>query len=168
MLKSLDIPHDFSIIESDSEFQKLKAETGSSTFPQIFVDGEYIRPSKLIAFILAFFGLSICLGPNWNSLDIRGILLVLLGSFCSAGMIVGASKATKIISMSDLIFFSNTIGAMILGIILFIYDHFTLSYSLAGWLGIILICILFNIGQLSLFAATKKIGSEQQAEIESA
>tara|TARA_B100000686_G_C16208128_1_gene674023 strand:- start:43 stop:387 length:345 start_codon:yes stop_codon:yes gene_type:complete len=63
--------------------------------------------------------------------------------------------------MSDLIFFSNTIGAMILGISLFLYDHFTLSYSFEGWLGIILICILFNIGQLSLFAATKKIGSVQ-------
>ena len=42
-----------------------------------------------------------------------------------------------------------------------IYDLFTFSYSLSGWLGIILICILFNIGQLSLFAATKNIGSEQ-------
>ena len=137
------------------------------TFPfwvlliNFFIDGQSIKPLKIMAFILAFFGLSICLGPNWNSLDIRGILLVLLGSFCSAGMIVGASKATKIISMSDLIFFSNTIGAMILGISLFLYDHFTLSYSFEGWLGIILICILFNIGQLSLFAATKKIGSVQ-------
>ena len=137
------------------------------TFPfwvlllNFFIEGKSIKPLKLIAFILAFFGLSICLGPNWNSLDIRGILLVLLGSFCSAGMIVGALKATKIISMSDLIFFSNTIGAMILGIFLFIYGHFTVSYSLGGWLGIILICILFNIGQLSLFAATKNIGSAQ-------
>ena len=137
------------------------------TFPfwvlllNFFLDGKSIKPSKLIAFILAFFGLSICLGPNWNSLDIRGIFLVLFGSFCSAGMIVGASKATKIISMSDLIFFSNTIGAMILGIFLFIYGNFTLSYSLGVWFGIILICILFNIGQLSLFAATKKIGPAQ-------
>ncbi len=137
------------------------------TFPfwvlllNFFIDGKSIKLLKLIAFILAFFGLSVCLGTNWNSLDIRGILLVLLGSFCSAGMIVGASKATKIISMSDLIFFSNTIGAIILGIFLFMYGYFTLSYSLGGWLGIMLICILFNIGQLSLFAATKKIGPAQ-------
>ena len=137
------------------------------TFPfwvlliNFFIDGESIKPIKLVAFVLAFFGLSICLLPNWDSLDIRGILLVLFGSLCSAGMIVGASKATKFISMPDLIFFSNSIGTIIVGIILFFYDSFSFAFSLGGWFGIILICILFTIGQLSLFAATKNIGSAQ-------
>ena len=137
------------------------------TFPfwvlviNFLIDRQPIKPFKLLAFILAFFGLSICLGPNWEILDIRGILLVLLGSLCSAGMIVGASKATKVISMADLVFFSNTIGAIIVGLMLYLSDGFSLSYSLNGWLGILSICILFTIGQLSLFGATKNIGSTQ-------
>ena len=137
------------------------------TFPfwvlmiNFLIDGVSVKPLKILAFILAFFGLSLCLGPNWDLLDIRGISLVLIGSLCSAGMIVGASKATKVISMHNLIFFSNTIGAIIVGLILFLSDSFSLSHSPSGWLGIFSICILFTIGQFSLFSATKYIGSAQ-------
>jgi len=137
------------------------------TFPfwvliiNFMIDGISVKPIKIFAFILAFFGLSVCLGPNWNLLDMRGISLALIGSLCSAGMIVGASKATKIISMPDLIFFSNIVGAIIVGLILFFTGSFSLSYSLGSWLGIFTICILFTIGQLSLFAATKNIGASQ-------
>ena len=44
------------------------------TFPfwvlllNFFIDGKSIKPLKLIAFILAFFGLSICLGPDFHEI----------------------------------------------------------------------------------------------------
>ena len=137
------------------------------TFPfwvlliNFIIDGVAVKPLKLLAFILAFSGLALCLGPNWNVLDPRGIALVLFGSLCSAGMIVGASKATQVISMPDLIFLSNTIGAIIVGLILFFSDSFSMSHTIGGWSGIASICILFVLGQLSLFAAIKFIGSAQ-------
>ena len=116
---------------------------------------------KLFAFVLAFSGLALSLGPTWEVLDWRGIALVLGGSICSAGMIVGATKATQIISMSDLVFLSNTIGVILVGLILFFTDSFSLTQTTWVWSGIATICILFVFGQLSLFAATIAIGSVQ-------
>ncbi|MEC9069033.1 MAG: DMT family transporter [SAR324 cluster bacterium] len=126
-----------------------------------FIDGVVVSRLNFLSFILAFFGLAICLGPSWEVLDWRGIALVLGGSLCSAGMIIGASKATKLVSMTDLVFLSNTVGVIFVGIILYLTDSFSLSQTIDGWSGIAVICILFIIGQLSLFAATKSIGSTQ-------
>ena len=76
-------------------------------------------------------------------------------------MIVGATKASQIISMSDLVFLSNTIGVILVGLILFFTDSFSLNQTTWVWSVIATICILFVFGQLSLFAATKTIGSAQ-------
>ena len=58
-------------------------------------------------------------------------------------------------------FFSNTVGAVFVGVILLVIDTFTLSHTPWGWAGIAAICILFIVGQLLLFAATRHIGSTQ-------
>ena len=64
------------------------------TFPfwvlliNFIIDGVAVKPLKLLALLLAFSGLALCLGPNWHVLDPRGIALALFGSLCSAGMIV--------------------------------------------------------------------------------
>ena len=137
------------------------------TFPfwvlllNFLIHGIVLNRSKLFAFVLAFTGLALCLGPTWEVLEWQGIALVLGGSLCSAGMIVGATKATQNIPMFDLVFFSNTIGVLFVGMILFFTDSFSLPQTYGGWSGIATICILFVIGQLSLFAATKTIGSAQ-------
>ena len=80
-------------------------------------------------------------------------------------MIVGATKATQIITMSDLVFLSNTIGAILVGLIVFFTDSFSLTLTTWVWSGIATICILFVFGQLSLFAATNTIGSTQTSLI---
>ena len=137
------------------------------TFPfwvlllNFIIHGIVVSWIKLFAFVLAFSGLALSLGPTWEVLDWRGIALVLVGSIFSAGMIVGATKATQIISMSDLVFFSNTIGVILVGLVLFFTDSFSLNKTTWVWSVIATICILFIIGQLCLFAATKTIGSEQ-------
>ena len=137
------------------------------TFPfwvlllNFIIHGIVVSWIKLFAFVLAFSGLALSLGPTWEVLDWRGIALVLVGSIFSAGMIVGATKATQIISMSDLVFLSNTIGVILVGLVLFFTDSFSLTQTTWVWSGITTICIFFVFGQLSLFAATKTIGSEQ-------
>ena len=137
------------------------------TFPfwvlllNFIIHGIVVSWLKLFAFVLAFSGLALSLGPTWEVLDWRGIALVLGGSICSAGMIVGATKATQIISMSDLVFLSNTIGVILVGLILFFTDSFSLNQTTWVWSVIATICILFVFGQLCLFAATKTIGTAQ-------
>ena len=137
------------------------------TFPfwvlllNFIIHGIVVSWIKLFAFVLAFSGLALSLGPTWEVLDWRGIALVLVGLIFSVGMIVGATKASQIISMSDLVFLSNTIGVILVGLIIFFTDSFSLNKTTWVWSVIATICILFIIGQLCLFAATKTIGSEQ-------
>ena len=61
--------------------------------------------------------------------------------------------------MSDLVFLSNTIGVIFVGLILFFTDSFSLNQTTWVLSVIATICILFVFGQLCLFAATKTIGS---------
>ena len=126
-----------------------------------FIDGEVPERLKLIAFVIAFFGLALTLGPTWQVLDWRGIALVLAGALGSAGMIIGGAKSVQLISMRNLVFFSNTVGAVLVGIIILLTDTFSLSQTPLGWAGIVSICVLFVFGQLFLFAATSHIGSAQ-------
>ena len=42
MLRTLQIPHEVKIIDNDNKFQSLNKITNYSSFPQIFIDGEFI------------------------------------------------------------------------------------------------------------------------------
>ncbi len=64
------------------------------------IDREIPKLHKLFAFIVAFFGLALSLGPTWEVLDLLGIVLVLCGSVASAGFIVAGSKAVHLITGS--------------------------------------------------------------------
>ncbi|GIT06681.1 MAG: hypothetical protein CM1200mP30_03110 [Pseudomonadota bacterium] len=56
------------------------------------IDREIPKLHKLFAFIVAFFGLALSLGPTWEVLDLLGIVLVLCGSVASAGFILQVQK----------------------------------------------------------------------------
>ncbi|MCP4974065.1 MAG: DUF296 domain-containing protein [Prochlorococcus sp.] len=49
MLRSLDIQHTVKTIENDEEFNLVKQRSGVSTFPQIFIDGEFLGGYEALA-----------------------------------------------------------------------------------------------------------------------
>jgi len=59
------------------------------------VDGERLTPARLGIFALAFVGLFIALGPNFTSLDWRGLLLALMGAAAAAAQFFFAMRATR-------------------------------------------------------------------------
>ena len=42
MLRTLQTPHEIKVVENDNDFNSLHKRTNHSTFPQIFIDGEFI------------------------------------------------------------------------------------------------------------------------------
>ena len=129
------------------------------------IDREIPKLHKLFAFIVAFFGLALSLGPTWEVLDLLGIVLVLCGSVASAGYIVAGSKAVQMIATPVLLFYSNTLAVFLVGAVMFYSDTFSINHTILGWTGIGAVCLLFTIGQFFLFSGTKHTGSAQASLI---
>lgn len=129
------------------------------------IDREIPKLHKLFAFLLAFLGLALSLGPTWEILDLLGIILVLSGSVASAGFIIAGTKAALLIPTRDLLFYSNTLAVFLVAAFMFFTDTFSISHTYLGWTGIAAVCILFTIGQLCLFSGTKHTGSAQASLI---
>ena len=129
------------------------------------IDREIPKLHKLFAFIVAFFGLALSLGPTWEVLDLLGIVLVLCGSVASAGYIVAGSKAVQMIATPVLLFYSNTLAVFLVGAVMFYSDTFSINHTILGWTGIGAVCLLFTIGQFFLFTGTKHTGSAQASLI---
>ena len=129
------------------------------------IDREIPKLHKLFAFIVAFFGLSLSLGPTWEVLDLLGIVLVLCGSVASAGFIVAGSKAVHLVATPILLFYSNTLAVFLVGAVMIYSETFSISLTILGWTGIGAVCFLFTIGQFFLFTGTKHTGSTQASLI---
>ena len=129
------------------------------------IDREIPKLHKFFAFIVAFFGLALSLGPTWEVLDLLGIVLVLCGSVASAGYIVAGSKAVQMIATPVLLFYSNTLAIFLVGAVMFYSDTFSINHTILGWTGIGAVCLLFTIGQFFLFTGTKHTGSAQASLI---
>lgn len=59
------------------------------------IDGERLTPARLGIFGLAFAGLFIALGPNFASLDWRGLVLAMMGAAAAAAQFFFAARATR-------------------------------------------------------------------------
>ena len=129
------------------------------------IDREIPKLHKLFAFIVAFFGLALSLGPTWEVLDLLGIVLVLCGSVASAGFIVAGSKAVHLIATPVFLFYSNTLAVFLVGAVMIYSETFSISLTILGWTGIGAVCLLFTIGQFFLFTGTKHTGSAQASLI---
>ena len=129
------------------------------------IDREIPKLHKFFAFIVAFFGLALSLGPTWEVLDLLGIVLVLCGSVASAVYIVAGAKAVQMIATPVLLFYSNTLAVFLVGVVMLYSGTFSISHTILGWTGIGAVCLLFTIGQVFLFTGTKHTGSAQASLI---
>lgn len=59
------------------------------------VDRQPLRPQTLLAYLLAFVGLALALGPSFEALDWRGIALALGGAAAAAVMFLGTRRLTR-------------------------------------------------------------------------
>lgn len=135
------------------------------TFPFVIlslnyiIDRERVSPAQLLAFVIAFGGLALALGPSWEALDWRGVALVLVGAVGAATMIMGSERALRHISMPALGTLSNAGGAVIAGVVMVAMGAFALPETGIGWLGFAGVCGCYLVGQVLLYSATHTIGS---------
>jgi drug/metabolite transporter (DMT)-like permease len=135
------------------------------TYPTIvclltyFLKDEEMFPQKIIALLVSAVGLILVLGPAFNSVDIRGVLAILLAAVMYANYIVFSNRVLKevhwlpsssIVSMSAAVFF------LIIGLFTGEIDLFVPWQVFACGTGIALFSTVLAIG--GLYAGISMIG----------
>jgi drug/metabolite transporter (DMT)-like permease len=132
------------------------------TFPVIvaalapITDKRPLRPGAYVAFLLAFAGLALALGPSLDQLDWRGLLLAAGASLSAVLLFLFIPRATRLCNELTVAFHTILWGTLLWTSILFLSDGLRLpsaplAESWAGWLGLALAGVFFGLGNLFQF-----------------
>lgn len=132
------------------------------TFPVIvaalapITDRRPLKPGAYAAFLLAFAGLVLALGPGLEDLDWRGLLLASGASLSAVLMFLFVPRATKLCNELTVGFHAVLWGTLLWTPILFLSDGLRLpsagyAEAWAGWLGLALAGLFFAMGNLFQF-----------------
>jgi len=122
------------------------------------VDKQKIERGRLIAFLVAFCGIGLAVGPSFNVLDWRGIALALLGGFgvMSIFMCTGAAlKHAKPVSIS---FYSNLFAIPMITVVMMALDGYQAPTTTTGMAGLLGVCIFYALAILIQYVAIHTIG----------
>ena len=139
------------------------------TFPLIvaaishFQEGARLGPMRVGAFLLAFTGLVIALGPSLSELDWRGIALASVAAVSTAVTFI---LSRRLVSELGVFTFTMYISAgsffLIMGVILLV-GGIALPQNIIGWTGLSGAAFGYVLGILAMFTAIKYVGSAAAA-----
>lgn len=141
------------------------------TFPLIvlalapFTEGEKIDRIAVVAFVMAFAGVALAIGPSFGSLDPLGIILAIGAACGGAALFLITSKVGQRVDGFVLSFWSNLSGFVLsFGLIAFA-GGWLLPGGPEGWTGISLVVLLYIVAMGLLFLGTPRAGSTRAAMI---
>ena len=112
-------------------------------------------PYRIAAFVLAFAGLALALGPSLEGLDWRGVSYALIASLGAAILFVMTPRATQHISVYTLTIWAFVGGLVLSLIVLPWLGDYAMPHANLGWTGFSLAISLYIFGQLTNFAALR-------------
>ncbi len=112
-------------------------------------------PGRSLAFLLAFVGLALALGPSLGSLDWRGIALALTASAGATLLFMTTPRATRHVSVYTLTVWSFIGGLALALLVLPRLGDYALPEVAVGWWGFALAIGFYIVGQLTNFAALR-------------
>jgi len=128
-----------------------------------FQEGARLGPMRVGAFLLAFTGLVIALGPSLADLDWRGITLASLAAVSTAVTFI---LSRRLVSELGVFTFTMYMSAgsvfLIMGVILLV-GGIALPQNTIGWTGLSGAAFGFVVGILAMFTAIKHVGSAAAA-----
>jgi drug/metabolite transporter (DMT)-like permease len=127
------------------------------------VDKQKIDKGRLIAFGAAFMGIGMAVGPSFNVLDWRGIVLALLGGFGVMATFMFTSSALKHVTPVTISFYSNLFALPLMAVTMMLMGGFAPPTTSMGVAGLTGVCILYATAILMLYAAIHSIGKTMTA-----
>ncbi len=119
------------------------------------INRELPGPYRIVAFLLAFTGLALALGPSLEGLAWTGVGLALIASLGATLLFIMTPRATKHISIYTLTVWSFIGGLALTLSILPMFGDYSMPRTTVGWTGFTLAVSFYLVGQLTNFAALR-------------
>ena len=114
----------------------------------------------MLAYFLALLGIILVIGPNFQNLDIRGVLLA-LGAGCTASiMFFVGHVAGPDAKPSALIFFGSSVLTIIALILMLVLDRFQMPQSLVGWEYLSMGTFFYSCGMILVLIAVNYLRAD--------
>ncbi|MBT4934069.1 MAG: DMT family transporter [Rhodospirillaceae bacterium] len=128
-----------------------------------FIDKQKIDRARLIAFGAAFIGIGMAVGPSFNVLDWRGIVLALMGGFGVMATFMFTSRALKYVKPTSVSFYSNVFAVPMMAVMMVMLGGFEPPTTGMGIAGLTGVCVFYGLAILMLYAAIHSIGKTMTA-----
>ena len=127
------------------------------------VGDEKLTHVRVAALLVGFSGLSLVLAPTLGSVDIRGVLLALLGGVSVAVSFLFMRRLTvSVPSMQLSAMVTAGASCLFIGAVLG-WEGYTPPTTSLGWFGVIANAGVYTIGLVCLYAGVRRLGSLRAA-----
>lgn len=130
-----------------------------------FIYGEQLGLLKVLAFLIAFIGLALALGPSSDTLDWRGVVLVVFGAMGSAATLLLSRRLSRSLGPFTLTFYVNVVNTILIVGVISVMGDIAWPYTASGWVGVTGGTLCFVIAILVMFAAVARVGPATTAMI---
>ncbi|MCP5373033.1 MAG: DMT family transporter [Hyphomicrobiales bacterium] len=123
------------------------------------------RPGRRqgLAFVAAFAGLALALGPQLQVLDPRGIALALTGAVGQAGLMLCGARAAERLGPLRLSFHTNLLALPLFALALVLLGGPSWPGAAAGWAGFGGVMAVGAVAVVAMFAAARAAGPARAA-----
>lgn len=124
-----------------------------------FIQKQRLGLRQVAAFVLAFGGLVLALGPSIEVLDGRGVALALLAAVSAATVFVISPPVVSAYNALGVSLYTNLIGACLVPLFLTFLGGFALPETASGWLGLGGLSTFYIGAILAMFLALHAAGA---------
>ncbi len=141
------------------------------TFPLIvaatsrFVEGERLGGVRALAFLIAFAGLALALGPSIDELDWRGVALAAVGAVASAMTLILSRPLLVEQGVFTFNLYVNAGSAVLIVGVILLVGGIAWPHDASGWTGLGGATLFFAVAVLVLFGAIRYAGPAHTAMI---
>jgi drug/metabolite transporter (DMT)-like permease len=111
------------------------------------------------AFVLAFVGLVLTLGPSFHGLDWRGVALAAFAAVSATYVFIASPRVVTAYNAVGMSLYVNVIGASLMLVAVLALGDFVLPQSPRGWAGLGGVSLFYIVASLSMFLALQAAGS---------
>lgn len=130
-----------------------------------FTEGTRLTRLHGLAFLAAFAGLALALGPDLSTLDWRGLALAAWGALGSAGMLLLTARQKPEVDSMTHTFWVNIVGLAGILVLLPFAGGIALPGTSEGWQAFTAVLLIYILAILAVLAGSKLAGAARTAMI---